>query len=166
MGAVEAGVGDLFGNTRFWHGKDYCNFVYKDWIQLDKPFDGGLVLLAAGSCFLQPSFTFLCSSRLHRQTHDPQDALARHRLRGPREGGPRRGQTLHPALELHQGGSLPGGKARLLIRWSDSSSSSAGEAEVPLAILPVSAAQVSQHRWRAALPGPRLRQHQSPGGFG
>uniref|UniRef100_A0A8C6TEJ3 Phospholipase n=1 Tax=Neogobius melanostomus TaxID=47308 RepID=A0A8C6TEJ3_9GOBI len=29
----------LFGNTRFWHGKDYCNFVHKDWIQLDKPFD-------------------------------------------------------------------------------------------------------------------------------
>uniref|UniRef100_A0A6Q2Y1J3 Phospholipase n=1 Tax=Esox lucius TaxID=8010 RepID=A0A6Q2Y1J3_ESOLU len=33
------GVGELVGNTRFWHGKDYCNFVYKDWIQLDKPFD-------------------------------------------------------------------------------------------------------------------------------
>uniref|UniRef100_A0A7N5ZYI1 Phospholipase n=1 Tax=Anabas testudineus TaxID=64144 RepID=A0A7N5ZYI1_ANATE len=32
-------VGELFGNTRFWHGKDYCNFVHKDWIQLDKPFD-------------------------------------------------------------------------------------------------------------------------------
>uniref|UniRef100_A0A672HK89 Phospholipase n=1 Tax=Salarias fasciatus TaxID=181472 RepID=A0A672HK89_SALFA len=30
---------ELFGNTRFWHGKDYCNFVHKDWIQLDKPFD-------------------------------------------------------------------------------------------------------------------------------
>uniref|UniRef100_A0A7N8X9H3 Phospholipase n=1 Tax=Mastacembelus armatus TaxID=205130 RepID=A0A7N8X9H3_9TELE len=29
----------LFGNARFWHGKDYCNFVHKDWIQLDKPFD-------------------------------------------------------------------------------------------------------------------------------
>uniref|UniRef100_A0A665WJ10 Phospholipase n=1 Tax=Echeneis naucrates TaxID=173247 RepID=A0A665WJ10_ECHNA len=29
----------LMGNTRFWHGKDYCNFVYKDWIQLEKPFD-------------------------------------------------------------------------------------------------------------------------------
>uniref|UniRef100_A0A669BP63 Phospholipase n=1 Tax=Oreochromis niloticus TaxID=8128 RepID=A0A669BP63_ORENI len=29
----------LHGNTRFWHGKDYCNFVHKDWIQLDKPFD-------------------------------------------------------------------------------------------------------------------------------
>uniref|UniRef100_A0A8C4ESG7 Phospholipase n=1 Tax=Dicentrarchus labrax TaxID=13489 RepID=A0A8C4ESG7_DICLA len=29
----------LLGNTRFWHGKDYCNFVHKDWIQLDKPFD-------------------------------------------------------------------------------------------------------------------------------
>ncbi|TRY82551.1 hypothetical protein DNTS_005859 [Danionella cerebrum] len=32
-------VGELMGNTRFWHGKDYCNFVYKDWVQLDKPFD-------------------------------------------------------------------------------------------------------------------------------
>ncbi|XP_077365786.1 phospholipase D1-like [Festucalex cinctus] len=30
---------DLCGNTRFWHGKDYCNFVHKDWIELDKPFD-------------------------------------------------------------------------------------------------------------------------------
>ncbi|CAB1435831.1 unnamed protein product, partial [Pleuronectes platessa] len=36
---VQTGVGDLFGNTRFWHGKDYCNFVYRDWIQLEKPFD-------------------------------------------------------------------------------------------------------------------------------
>uniref|UniRef100_A0A8C1G052 phospholipase D n=1 Tax=Cyprinus carpio TaxID=7962 RepID=A0A8C1G052_CYPCA len=32
-------VGELMGNTRFWHGKDYCNFVYKDWVRLDKPFD-------------------------------------------------------------------------------------------------------------------------------
>ncbi|KAJ0059938.1 hypothetical protein NL108_015863 [Boleophthalmus pectinirostris] len=37
--SLQTGVGELFGNTRFWHGKDYCNFVYKDWIQLDKPFD-------------------------------------------------------------------------------------------------------------------------------
>ncbi|XP_053268756.1 phospholipase D1 [Pleuronectes platessa] len=37
--SVQPGVGDLFGNTRFWHGKDYCNFVYRDWIQLEKPFD-------------------------------------------------------------------------------------------------------------------------------
>uniref|UniRef100_A0A672ZA81 Phospholipase n=1 Tax=Sphaeramia orbicularis TaxID=375764 RepID=A0A672ZA81_9TELE len=36
---LHTGVGELFGNTRFWHGKDYCNFVHKDWIQLDKPFD-------------------------------------------------------------------------------------------------------------------------------
>uniref|UniRef100_A0A3P8WIU4 Phospholipase n=1 Tax=Cynoglossus semilaevis TaxID=244447 RepID=A0A3P8WIU4_CYNSE len=36
---LRTGVGELYGNTRFWHGKDYCNFVYKDWIQLDKPFD-------------------------------------------------------------------------------------------------------------------------------
>ncbi|KAK5898012.1 hypothetical protein CgunFtcFv8_015466 [Champsocephalus gunnari] len=37
--SLHTGVGELFGNTRFWHGKDYCNFVYRDWIQLEKPFD-------------------------------------------------------------------------------------------------------------------------------
>ncbi|KAJ8278130.1 hypothetical protein GJAV_G00084190 [Gymnothorax javanicus] len=37
--SMRTGVGELIGNTRFWHGKDYCNFVHKDWIQLDKPFD-------------------------------------------------------------------------------------------------------------------------------
>uniref|UniRef100_A0A8C7XND7 Phospholipase n=1 Tax=Oryzias sinensis TaxID=183150 RepID=A0A8C7XND7_9TELE len=36
---LNTGVGELSGNTRFWHGKDYCNFVHKDWVQLDKPFD-------------------------------------------------------------------------------------------------------------------------------
>ncbi|XP_061097888.1 phospholipase D1a isoform X2 [Conger conger] len=39
MQNMQPGGGELLGNTRFWHGKDYCNFVYKDWIQLDKPFD-------------------------------------------------------------------------------------------------------------------------------
>nr|XP_032834394.1 phospholipase D1-like [Petromyzon marinus] len=29
----------LQGQARFWHGKDYCNFVLKDWVRLDKPFD-------------------------------------------------------------------------------------------------------------------------------
>ncbi|KAM4606675.1 phospholipase D1 isoform 1-T2 [Polymixia lowei] len=37
--SLHTGVGELVGDTRFWHGKDYCNFVHKDWIQLDKPFD-------------------------------------------------------------------------------------------------------------------------------
>ncbi|XP_018596699.1 phospholipase D1-like isoform X2 [Scleropages formosus] len=37
--SLHTDVGELMGNTRFWHGKDYCNFVHKDWIQLDKPFD-------------------------------------------------------------------------------------------------------------------------------
>ncbi|KAG7274081.1 hypothetical protein CRUP_028788 [Coryphaenoides rupestris] len=37
--SLNTDVGQLVGNTRFWHGKDYCNFVYKDWIQLEKPFD-------------------------------------------------------------------------------------------------------------------------------
>uniref|UniRef100_A0A672S279 phospholipase D n=1 Tax=Sinocyclocheilus grahami TaxID=75366 RepID=A0A672S279_SINGR len=36
---AQTGGGELMGNTRFWHGKDYCNFVYKDWVRLDKPFD-------------------------------------------------------------------------------------------------------------------------------
>uniref|UniRef100_A0A3Q3X6M6 Phospholipase n=1 Tax=Mola mola TaxID=94237 RepID=A0A3Q3X6M6_MOLML len=36
---LHTGVGELFGKTRFWHGKDYCNFVYRDWVQLEKPFD-------------------------------------------------------------------------------------------------------------------------------
>uniref|UniRef100_A0A8C7HU61 Phospholipase n=1 Tax=Oncorhynchus kisutch TaxID=8019 RepID=A0A8C7HU61_ONCKI len=39
LGIAKTCVGELRGNTRFWHGKDYCNFVYKDWIQLEKPFD-------------------------------------------------------------------------------------------------------------------------------
>uniref|UniRef100_A0A3Q3WSA9 Phospholipase n=1 Tax=Mola mola TaxID=94237 RepID=A0A3Q3WSA9_MOLML len=37
--SLHTGVGELFGKTRFWHGKDYCNFVYRDWVQLEKPFD-------------------------------------------------------------------------------------------------------------------------------
>uniref|UniRef100_A0A8D0HBB4 Phospholipase n=1 Tax=Sphenodon punctatus TaxID=8508 RepID=A0A8D0HBB4_SPHPU len=36
--SLKTGVGVLLGETRFWHGKDYCNFVFKDWVQLDKPF--------------------------------------------------------------------------------------------------------------------------------
>uniref|UniRef100_A0A452U058 Phospholipase n=1 Tax=Ursus maritimus TaxID=29073 RepID=A0A452U058_URSMA len=35
---LQTGMGELHGETRFWHGKDYCNFVFKDWVQLDKPF--------------------------------------------------------------------------------------------------------------------------------
>ncbi|XP_077017157.1 phospholipase D1 isoform X3 [Tamandua tetradactyla] len=38
ISSLQTGVGELHGETRFWHGKDYCNFVFKDWIQLDKPF--------------------------------------------------------------------------------------------------------------------------------
>ncbi|XP_062438235.1 phospholipase D1 isoform X2 [Rhea pennata] len=36
--SLKTDVGELLGETRFWHGKDYCNFVFKDWVQLDKPF--------------------------------------------------------------------------------------------------------------------------------
>ncbi|KAG2456770.1 PLD1 Phospholipase, partial [Polypterus senegalus] len=30
---------ELFGEARIWHGKDYCNFILKDWVELNKPFD-------------------------------------------------------------------------------------------------------------------------------
>ncbi|XP_056610861.1 phospholipase D1 isoform X1 [Triplophysa dalaica] len=33
------GSAELYGETRFWHGKDYCNFILKDWVKLNKPFD-------------------------------------------------------------------------------------------------------------------------------
>lgn len=48
--SLKTGVGELLGETRFWHGKDYCNFVFKDWVQLDKPFAGKC------HCNLEPTF--------------------------------------------------------------------------------------------------------------
>ncbi|KAG7280231.1 hypothetical protein CRUP_037592, partial [Coryphaenoides rupestris] len=30
---------DLSGNTKYWLGKDYNNFICKDWVQLDRPFE-------------------------------------------------------------------------------------------------------------------------------
>ena len=34
--------------TKVWVGKDYCNFIFKDFVDLDKPFTGNFsfVLLA------------------------------------------------------------------------------------------------------------------------
>lgn len=49
--------------------------------------------------------------RLHRQVPNSQNALARHRLCGPRQSCPRRGQTLHSALELHQGRKIEATKS-------------------------------------------------------
>ena len=57
-------------------------------------------------CYLTSSIILtllLVFCRFHRQTHDSQNALARHRLRGSWEGGSRCGETFHPAVELHQG---------------------------------------------------------------
>ncbi|XP_043933010.1 phospholipase D2 [Protopterus annectens] len=31
--------GDLKSNYLYWIGKDYCNFIKKDWIQVDKPYE-------------------------------------------------------------------------------------------------------------------------------
>lgn len=44
-----------------------------------------------------------CGFRLYRPAHNPQNAVARHRLSGSWEGGSGCGATLHPTLELHQG---------------------------------------------------------------
>ena len=39
---VEQNLDDLTGNTKLWIGKDYNNFIKKDWVQLDRPFEGML----------------------------------------------------------------------------------------------------------------------------
>uniref|UniRef100_A0A7N6ANZ8 Phospholipase n=1 Tax=Anabas testudineus TaxID=64144 RepID=A0A7N6ANZ8_ANATE len=36
---AEQNSDDLTGNTKLWLGKDYNNFITKDWVQLDKPFE-------------------------------------------------------------------------------------------------------------------------------
>ncbi|XP_033955135.1 phospholipase D2 [Pseudochaenichthys georgianus] len=36
---VEQNLDDLTGNTKLWIGKDYNNFIKKDWVQLDRPFE-------------------------------------------------------------------------------------------------------------------------------
>ncbi|XP_049599377.1 phospholipase D2 isoform X2 [Syngnathus scovelli] len=33
---------DLTGNTKLWLGKDYSNFIKKDWVQLDRPFEDNI----------------------------------------------------------------------------------------------------------------------------
>uniref|UniRef100_A0A8P4KJX4 Phospholipase n=1 Tax=Dicentrarchus labrax TaxID=13489 RepID=A0A8P4KJX4_DICLA len=39
---AEQDPGDLTGNTKLWLGKDYSNFIRKDWVQLDKPFEDNI----------------------------------------------------------------------------------------------------------------------------
>lgn len=31
---------NLTDNNKLWLGKDYSNFIRKDWVQLDRPFEG------------------------------------------------------------------------------------------------------------------------------
>ncbi|KAG5852016.1 hypothetical protein ANANG_G00057960 [Anguilla anguilla] len=37
-----SGPGDLTGNTQLWLGKDYSNFINKDWVHLDHPFEDNI----------------------------------------------------------------------------------------------------------------------------
>uniref|UniRef100_A0A673C7L8 Phospholipase n=1 Tax=Sphaeramia orbicularis TaxID=375764 RepID=A0A673C7L8_9TELE len=39
---VEQDPLDLTGNTKLWLGKDYSNFIRRDWVQLDKPFEDNI----------------------------------------------------------------------------------------------------------------------------
>ena len=64
--SVQTRVGELHGETRFWHGKDYCNFVFKDWVQLDKPFAGEY----RGSGWLRIFCLFLVSISTSMHVHD------------------------------------------------------------------------------------------------
>jgi phospholipase D1/2 len=36
----EVNAEDLKNNTQLWLGKDYSNFIKRDWVQLDRPFEG------------------------------------------------------------------------------------------------------------------------------
>ncbi|XP_072230639.1 phospholipase D2 [Leuresthes tenuis] len=37
--STEQAPDDLTGNTKLWLGKDYSNFITRDWVELDKPFE-------------------------------------------------------------------------------------------------------------------------------
>ncbi|XP_008297223.1 phospholipase D2 [Stegastes partitus] len=39
---AEESPDDLASNTKLWLGKDYSNFIRKDWVQLDKPFEDNI----------------------------------------------------------------------------------------------------------------------------
>ncbi|XP_047462990.1 phospholipase D2 isoform X2 [Mugil cephalus] len=39
---VEQSTYDLTSNTKLWLGKDYSNFIRKDWVQLDRPFEDNI----------------------------------------------------------------------------------------------------------------------------
>jgi phospholipase D1/2 len=39
---VMKGMG-LSGSTKIWIGKDYTNFIHKDFVDLDKPFTGEIL---------------------------------------------------------------------------------------------------------------------------
>lgn len=54
----EGDLHDLTGNSKLWLGKDYSNFIRKDWVQLDRPFEGILSLL------LQNKITVMLNARL------------------------------------------------------------------------------------------------------
>ncbi|XP_013862151.1 phospholipase D1 [Austrofundulus limnaeus] len=38
----EQGPDSLAGNTKLWLGKDYSNFITRDWVQLDRPFEDNI----------------------------------------------------------------------------------------------------------------------------
>ncbi|XP_024921350.1 phospholipase D1 isoform X2 [Cynoglossus semilaevis] len=40
--AAEQDPDSLTGNTKLWLGKDYSNFIKKDWVQLDRPFEDNI----------------------------------------------------------------------------------------------------------------------------
>ncbi|XP_062341987.1 phospholipase D2 [Osmerus eperlanus] len=42
VGPAQVGPEDLTDNTLLWLGKDYSNFIRRDWVQLDKPFEDNI----------------------------------------------------------------------------------------------------------------------------
>ena len=89
--------------TKLWMGKDYTNFIVKDFSQLDKPMIGIFQFLSPSS----PNWTERTEAdendfRFFRSHIDTEDAVARHRPMCHRKCSPRRRQTFHSAMECSQ----------------------------------------------------------------
>ena len=66
----EVNAEDLKNNTQLWLGKDYSNFIKRDWVQLDRPFEG-----AAYTHYTpihNTHYHSLCNLLTYTHTHTPE----------------------------------------------------------------------------------------------
>lgn len=61
---------DLKNNTQLWLGKDYSNFIKRDWVQLDRPFEG--TVYTHYTPIHNTHYHSLCHLLTHTHTHTPE----------------------------------------------------------------------------------------------